>query len=148
LYGLFLLFNSSKLQGGGARFAITSYQFLVATLVMIPVVAITGINLTPSDVPWVVAVGVFHGFVALTLVIVSLGHLKTIEYGTISYGEPVVAALIGGIAYHERTSLLQVVGCLLVLAAGIARVFIREDSSSQPVLDRASVRTPGSLLDE
>jgi drug/metabolite transporter (DMT)-like permease len=81
--------------------------------------------------------------VALTLVIAALGHLKTIEYGTISYGEPVAAALIGVIAYHERTSLLQVVGCLLVLAAGIARVLIREDSSGrqgeQPVFDQASL---------
>jgi drug/metabolite transporter (DMT)-like permease len=151
-YGLFLLFNNSKLQGGGARLASTFYQFLIAAVVMIPVVAVTGVNLTPSDVPWVVAVGVIHGCVALTLVIAALGHLKTIEYGTISYGEPVTAALIGVIAYHERTSVLQVVGCLLVLAAGIARVLIREDSSSQqgerPVFDQASRPPLGNILDE
>jgi drug/metabolite transporter (DMT)-like permease len=145
-YGLFLFFNSSRLQGDGGRFTVTFYQFLIATLVMIPVVAIAGMNLTLSDAPWVVAVGVVHGFVALTLVIMALGHLKTIEYGTISYGEPVVAALIGGIAYGERLSVLQVVGCLIVLAAGLARVFIGGNSSSQSgeqrVFDPASIRTP------
>lgn len=128
-YGLFLLLNNSKVQGDGTSIAGIRYQFLFATLVMIPVVAVTGINLTPSDLPWVAAVGIIHGFVALTLVITALGHLKTIEYGTISYGEPVTAALIGVVAYHEAISLLQGVGCLLVLAAGIARVFISEESS-------------------
>jgi len=145
-YGLFLLFNNSKLQEGDGHFAGTFYQFLIATLVMIPVVAITGVHLTPADVPWVVAVGVIHGFLALTLVIVALGHLKTVEYGTISYGEPVAAALIGGIAYQEQISLLQIVGCLFVLAAGIARVFVGQDSlgqeGEQPVLDQASAHMP------
>jgi drug/metabolite transporter (DMT)-like permease len=66
--------------------------------------------------------------VALTLVITALGHLKTIEYGTISYGEPVMAALLGVALYHERISPFQAVGCFLVLAAGIARVVVQEDS--------------------
>jgi drug/metabolite transporter (DMT)-like permease len=125
-YGLFLLLNNKKIQGNGASFAGIFYQFLFATLVMIPVVVITGNNLTRPDVPWIAGIGVIHGFVALTLVITALGHLKTIEYGTISYGEPVAAALIGGIAYHERISLLQVIGCLFVLGAGIARVLVQE----------------------
>jgi drug/metabolite transporter (DMT)-like permease len=132
-YGLFLLLNNRKLQGDGAGFTTTIYQFLFAVLVTIPVVIITGINLTLSDLVWIIAIGVIHGFGALTLVIMSLGHLKTIEYSTISYGEPVVAALIGGVAYHEKMSILQLAGCFFVLVAGIARVFIREGRVSPQI---------------
>ena len=130
-YGLFLLFNSSKIQGQGTRSASTFYQLLIASLVLVPVVAITGIDLTLSDLPWIAAVGVLHGFLALTLVITALGHLKTIEYSTISYGEPVMAALLGVGLYHESISFLQIVGCLCVLAAGITRVFVRENAAPQ-----------------
>lgn len=125
-YGLFLLFNNRKLLGEVDSLAATSTQFLIATLVMVPVVAVSGINLKPSDLPWIAAVGVIHGFLALTLVIAALAYLKTIEYGTISYGEPVIAALLGGLLYDEHISLMQIVGCGLVLIAGIARVFMRE----------------------
>jgi drug/metabolite transporter (DMT)-like permease len=125
-YGLFLLFNNRKLLGEIDSLAATSTQFLIAALVMIPVVGVTGIDLQPSDLPWILAVGVIHGFLALTLVIAALAYLKTIEYGTISYGEPVIAALLGGLLYNEHISLLQGIGCGLVLVAGIVRVLIRD----------------------
>ncbi len=129
-YGLFLLFNNRKLLGEVDSLAATSNQFLIATLVMIPAVAVTGIDLQPSDLPWILAVGVIHGFLALTLVIAALAYLKTIEYSTISYGEPVMAALLGVLLYDEHISLLQVAGCGLVLAAGMARVFMHEPEIS------------------
>ncbi|GAB4463317.1 MAG: DMT family transporter [Anaerolineae bacterium] len=127
-YGLFLLLNNPKLQGAGSSYARTRYQFLFATLALVPVVALDGVSLRLADLPWIIAVGVLHGFVALTLVVASLGYLRTIEYGTISYGEPVMAALLGVVLYSESISLLQVVGCLFVLVAGIARVFLREQA--------------------
>jgi drug/metabolite transporter (DMT)-like permease len=130
-YGLFLLFNNRKLQGDDGGFTTPMIQFLFAVLVTLPIVFVTGINLILADLFWLTAIGVIHGFGALTLVIMALKHLKTIEYSTISYGEPVAAALIGGIAYHEKMSILQLVGCLFVLAAGMARVFIREGRGSR-----------------
>jgi len=125
-YGLFLLFNNRRVQGEGSSYARSAAQFLIAALVMAPILAWSGINLTRSDLLWVLGIGVLHGFVALTLVMAALGHLRTVEYGTISYGEPVIAALIGGIAYQEPMSALQIAGCLLVLGTGIARVSARE----------------------
>jgi len=128
-YGLFLLFNNPRLQGRSAGVERTYTQFVLATLVMIPVVALNGPHLVTADIPWLIAIGVIHGFLALTLVIAALGHLKTIEYGTISYGEPVAAALLGVILYDERLSAWQVIGGGLVLAAGIARVVIPSDQA-------------------
>ena len=43
------------------------------------------------------------------------------------------AALIGVAVYEERIAFLQIVGCLLVLAAGIARFFVREGVREQVV---------------
>ncbi|NLX08177.1 MAG: DMT family transporter [Chloroflexi bacterium] len=129
-YGLFLLMNNPRLEGDTNSFAGISVQFLVASLVMLPFVGAAGVNLTGSDLLWIAGIGVIHGFAALTLVISALGHLKTIEYGTIAYGEPVMAALIGGVFYHEAISLLQLIGCLLVLIAGIARVFVSDSPAA------------------
>jgi len=129
-YGLFLFLNNSKVQGQAASLTSTFYQFLCAALVMLPLVIIAGVNLTRDDLFWIAAIGIIHGFVALTLMIASLGHLKTIEYGTISYGEPVVAALIGVVGYHESLTALQIIGCCAVFVAGIMRVFIKETPST------------------
>jgi drug/metabolite transporter (DMT)-like permease len=124
-YGLFLLLNNRKIQGETSRLTATVIQFTVATLFMIPIAAAAGMHITRADWPWLIGIGVIHGFLALTLVIASLGHLKTVEYGTLSYGEPVMAAILGVAAYGEHISALQIVGCLLVLVAGIARVVAR-----------------------
>jgi len=132
-YGLFLLFNNSKLQGGGSSSANTFAQLGIAALVMVPFVAVSGTDLHGADLAWIGAIGVLHGFVALTLVIASLRYLKTIEYGTISYGEPVIAALIGALAYDERISALQLVGCALVFGAGIARVMVAANAPRESV---------------
>lgn len=128
-YGLFLLFNNRKIQRTGSSSARSTYQFLVASVVMVVFVTANGADLVLGDVPWIVAVGVLHGFLALTLVITALGRLKTIEYGTISYGEPVMAALLGVGLYDEQISILQLVGCLLVLVAGLTRVVISEEDA-------------------
>jgi len=127
-YGLFLLLNNRQFQRSGSSLGRTRYQFLFASLVLVPVVALDGVALEWSDIPWIAAVGVLHGVVALTLVVAALGYLRTVEYSTISYGEPVMAALLGVALYDESISLLQIVGCFLVLVAGIARILVREDA--------------------
>jgi drug/metabolite transporter (DMT)-like permease len=127
-YGLFLLFNNRKIQRTGSSLMRTQYQFVFASMAMLPVVGVTGIDLVLADIPWIVAVGVLHGFLALTLVIAALGHLKTVEYGTISYGEPVTAAILGVVLYDESISSLQIIGCLLVLVAGLVRVLVKADA--------------------
>ena len=42
------------------------YQFLVATIVSLVIVLITGSDLQRSDVPWVIAIGIVPGFIGLT----------------------------------------------------------------------------------
>lgn len=130
-YGLFLLVNNRQVQGDLTGYPAAAGQFLVATLVMAPVVAISRPALTSSDIAWIAAIGVIHGFVALTLVITALAHLRTIEYSTIAYGEPVMAALIGGLAYDEHLSAVQLLGCVLVVGAGLARVLTCRSRSSE-----------------
>jgi len=72
--------------------------------------------------------------VALTLVITALAHLRTVEYSTIACGEPVIAALIGGLAYGESLSALQILGCALVISAGVARAFVSEQPGNSASL--------------
>lgn len=141
-YGLFLLLNNRQFQRTGSSFGRTRVQFLFASLVLIPVVVLDGVSLEWADAPWIVAIGVLHGFVALTLVVAALAYLRTIEYSTISYGEPVMAALLGVVLYDESISLLQVVGCFFVLVAGIARILIREDAGRPSMVNRSYSHDP------
>jgi drug/metabolite transporter (DMT)-like permease len=131
-YGLFLLLNNRKAQGDDAGWGGIAAQFGIAAVVMLPITLIAGVHLHWADLPWIVAVGVLHGFGALTLVILALRHLKTVEYGTISYGEPVMAALVGVVLYGESISALQLVGGALVLIAGIARVLVQDIQAAIP----------------
>lgn len=125
-YGLFLVANNRQVQSDQSGYAAVAAQFAVATLVIAPFVALSSPSIDAADLAWIAAIGVIHGFVALTLVITALAHLRTIEYSTIAYGEPVIAALIGGLAFQESLSPLQLLGCALVLGAGLARVFFSE----------------------
>lgn len=125
-YGLFLVANNRQVQSDLSGYAAVAAQFGVATLVMAPFVALSSPSIDAADLAWIAAIGVIHGFVALTLVITALAHLRTVEYSTIAYGEPVIAALIGGLAFQESLSPLQLLGCALVLSAGLARVFLSE----------------------
>ena len=133
-YGLFLVVNNRKVQDDLTGLPAVAAQFLVATLVTAPLAALSAPSLTGADLAWIAAIGVIHGFVALTLVITALAHLRTVEYSTIAYGEPVIAALIGGLAYGESLSALQILGCALVISAGVARAFVSEQPGNAAAL--------------
>jgi len=64
----------------------------------------------------------FQGFLATTLLVTAIKYLKTIEYGTISYIEPLVASIIGFMLYSEQLSSLQFIGYAIVLSVGVLQI--------------------------
>lgn len=100
------------------------YQLLLGFLVMLPFVFnIKDLTVTMSDLYWLVGISFFQGFVGITLIIVAIRHLKTVEYGTVSYIEPLVASVIGYLQYNESLSSMQVMGCALILTGGIIQIY-------------------------
>jgi drug/metabolite transporter (DMT)-like permease len=106
------------------------YQFLFGLVVMIPFIfKSVNLDVSLSDIYWLTGIAFFQGFLAITLIIVAIKNLKTVEYGTISYVEPLVASFIGFMLYNERLTTLQIIGCTIILASGLIRVFKTNNSA-------------------
>lgn len=67
--------------------------------------------------PYILVIGLVQGFAVLLLTGYAIKHLKAIEYGVISYTEPVIALLLGIVLYGEILSGSQFVGIALIIAA-------------------------------
>jgi drug/metabolite transporter (DMT)-like permease len=98
------------------------YQMLVATLALVPFMVWKGIHVSLQDLPWLVAVGFFQGFLALTLMIYAIGHSTAHEYGLLSYLEPFTATMIGVVVFAESLTPLQGLGGILIVSSGIVQL--------------------------
>ncbi len=105
------------------------YQFLFGLIIMLPFLfTTTNLSITIKDVYWLTGIAFFQGFLAITLIILAIKNLKAIEYGTISYVEPLVASLIGFILYNEKLTMLQLIGCAIVFTGGLIQVVKTKNS--------------------
>lgn len=100
------------------------YQLLVGGLVMIPLMLPSLDQVTPALLPWLAAVGLIPGFLALFFAIAALSRLPTATYGTIAYAEPVAVVLFGWLVFQERLGPLQLAGCLLIIGSGVIRALL------------------------
>ena len=120
-YALYIVFNRKipiEIPASTRSF----YQFLFGAVTMLPFLDASILSVSQKDFCWLIAVGFFQGFLALSLLIVAVKHLKAVEYGTISYIEPLVASLVGFVLYSESLTLFQIVGCIIVFSGGMIQV--------------------------
>ena len=120
-YAFFMIANR-KIAPAISGFSRAFYQLLTGTLVLLPFVGSIDLQSLYQDRYGLLAIGFFQGFVALTLAILALRYLETYEYATVSYLEPIVAAIAGYLIYHESLSWLQGVGCALILGSGFMQI--------------------------
>ncbi len=128
-YALYIILNR-KIPEDIPTLTRSFYQLLAGTIMMLPFLDASIFNITVKDGCWLMAIGFFHGFLSFTLIILALKHLKTIEYGTISYIEPLVASLIGFGLYSERLTLFQSMGCVIIFAGGMIQVISQANTNS------------------
>lgn len=102
------------------------YQFLLGTIVLAPFArtSFQEVFSLHSEIFWIIGLGFFQGFLAVTLMIFSIAYLKAYQYGTISYLEPVVASAVGLALFGETITLQQALGGIIVLACGVAQVLL------------------------
>lgn len=99
------------------------YQFLFGLVILLPfIITVENINFNLRDIYWLTGISFFQGFLAITFIIIAIRNLKAIEYGTISYVEPLVASLIGYMLYSEQLSTLQLIGCAIIFLSGLTQV--------------------------
>jgi RarD protein len=120
-YALYIVFNR-KIPAQIPALTRSFYQLLFGAVTMLPFLDASIQNVTLKDVNWLMAIGLFQGFLAISLFTFAVKHLKTVEYGTVSYVEPLIASLIGVFLYSESLTLFQLAGCLIVLSGGMIQV--------------------------
>jgi drug/metabolite transporter (DMT)-like permease len=124
-YALFIVTNR-LIPGEVTPLTRSFYQLLVGAITLAPFakISLEGIVSWCSEAFWLIAMGFFQGFLAVTLMIFSIGYLKAYQYGTISYLESVVASLAGLVLYDETITLQQTLGGILILSSGVTQILL------------------------
>jgi RarD protein len=120
-YALYIVFNR-KIPAQIPALTRSFYQLLFGAVTMLPFLDASIQSVTLKDVNWLMAIGLFQGFIAISLFTFAVKHLKTVEYGTVSYVEPLIASLIGVFLYSESLTVFQFIGCIIIFSGGMIQV--------------------------
>ena len=117
LYATVVLANKSIPNIDGIRR--TFLQFAVASVVLVPYVALTGgFNITSLDgrgIAALITVGAVHTGVTYCMYFSGLSGLSGQSASMLSYIDPLVAVLISVFLLGEKITVLQIIGGLLIL---------------------------------
>lgn len=107
----------------------TFWQLFVGGCVMIPFVLVSMNEVSTNDIPWLLAIGFFPGFLAILFAVAALSRMPVAMFGTIAYIEPVAVVIFGWSIFHETLTPIQIVGCLLIIFSGILKTVTTVNSS-------------------
>jgi drug/metabolite transporter (DMT)-like permease len=99
----------------------TLWQLFAGGCVMIPFILLSMNEVSTNNIPWLIAVGFFPGFLAILFAVAALSRLPVAMFGTIAYTEPVAVVIFGWTIFHETLSPMQITGCLLIIFSGILK---------------------------
>ena len=120
-YALYTIFSRYALQRGYRSSTINFYSCLLAAVGALIIWRPHGLfrvmTVSPSAFAWCLATGVLSCFLPYMLYTYSLTGLENSRASVLASVEPVVASLIGMIAYHENLTVPAAIGILLVLSA-------------------------------
>lgn len=97
------------------------WQLLAGALVMLALAGPVHIVVPTDKIGWMVATGLLPGFLGIVLSVLALQRLPTATFGTLAYSEPVAVVIFGWWLFAEQLSWLQMAGCSVIIAAGIAQ---------------------------
>jgi RarD protein len=122
LYATVVMFNKASAAVDGITR--TYLQFVAAMIVLIPYVKVTEDfhigTLETNGLLLLLIIGVVHTGIMYVLYFTSLSHVRGQQAAILSYIDPVVAVLLSVFALHEQTTLLQMLGGVLILVATAA----------------------------
>ncbi|PSW10760.1 EamA/RhaT family transporter [Photobacterium sanctipauli] len=122
-YGLFLFF--SRYRTDVSSDSRSFFNFLFGAIAIGAYFMVSPPSLADMDASswvWLIAMGFFIGFGALSLLTIAAKHLKAAELACVSYFETVVGAGIGILLFGESLTMLQTLGGLLVIGGGMGEI--------------------------
>lgn len=99
----------------------TFWQLFIGGLVTLPMIVGSINAIEVKQVPWLLAIGFFPGFLAILCAVVALNRLPAALFGTIAYTEAVAVVIFGWSLFGESLGLLQIAGCGLIIISSIVR---------------------------
>ena len=96
-----------------------AYHSLLAAALLTPFALRGPVTVTPSDLALLSAGAATVGAAAGIVFVVGLQRIGSARAAVLTFAEPLVAVLVGVLAWHERLAPTAVAGGALVLAAGI-----------------------------
>lgn len=125
-YTAFILLNK-KIPDTVPLYHKSFYQLVVGAGCVLPLMASQP---WPEATQWVwlIAAGLFPGFLALVFALQAIEHLPTRVFGTLAYLEPVVVILFAWLLFAEPMSLLQWLGATVILCSGIAQAWLTQSN--------------------
>ncbi len=122
-YGLYLFFSRYRTDvGSDSR---SFFNFLFGALAIAVFFLMNPPSLSEMDTSswvWLISMGFFIGFGALSLLTIAAKHLKAAELACVSYLETVVGAGIGIMMFGESLTALQTLGGILVIGGGMGEI--------------------------
>lgn len=117
-YALYSIFSRIALKKYNWLTVIT-YTFLFATMALLPfskpMEVYKVISHTPTVVVSILALGWFSTLLPFLLYTKGLEHLEVGNAALLTFVEPVVATLVGVIAFHEKITVFSIGGVLLII---------------------------------
>lgn len=115
------------------------YSAAVATLLLAPVLVLFPHRVRPEAWPWLVALGVVHTALAVSLMISALRRISAQAASALSYLEPVSAAVLAALFLGEPLTLSVLGGGALILGAGALAVAGEERTRRMALLPASPV---------
>ncbi len=111
----------------------TFYQLLAGGLMMLPLCLLSRPELPMQTWPWLAAIGLIPGFLAILCAVIALSRLPAATFGTLAYIEPIAVVLFGWVLFDEALSLLQIGGCLLIMLSGMLKTWSSVNATAIPI---------------
>lgn len=116
----------------------SGYQMLAGALCMLPLMLRQSDSIQGAQWGWLLAAGVVPGFLAIVFAVIALRSLPAATFGTLAYLEPITVVVLGWVLFGQSLSPLQMAGCGLIMASGVAQALLSRNQS------RSSVRAAGT----
>ena len=118
-YALYSIFSRFALQKGYPSITITAYTFIFATLGLmffadIDVIA-NSVLTKPSNCVIMLLSGLITAVLPYLFYTMGLERIESGKAAVVAAVEPVVAVILGGVIFHDKLSLLQYFGIILVI---------------------------------
>ncbi|MDN3696078.1 MULTISPECIES: DMT family transporter [Vibrio] len=124
-YGLYLFFSRYRTDVGSDSRSFFNFLFGAVAIGACFVVKPPSLaDMDTSSWIWLISMGFFIGFGALSLLTIAAKHLKAAELACVSYLETVVGAGIGIAMFGESLTMLQTLGGILVIGGGMGEIVI------------------------